>query len=158
MLAHSWPPSREENPLLQREQSLKVENLKSWHCLRAPQMVYFHFILYSVFVFVRLYFFQLKIQAQGEQYRKLENFKLWHCFLAVHKVYCPFQMPTNIHNRQFTEKNWEVKSKQILKKLSESKQIVGQKSWILRHLGNIAMQWRGKRQCCIAACIMNAAA
>ena len=34
------------------------------------------FSLYSVFVFVRLYLFQLKIQAQGEQYRKLENFKL----------------------------------------------------------------------------------
>ena len=36
------------------------------------------FSLYSVFVFVfvRLYFFQLKLQAQGEQYRKLENFKL----------------------------------------------------------------------------------
>ena len=34
------------------------------------------FSLYSVFVFVGLYFFQLKIQAQGEQYRKLENFKL----------------------------------------------------------------------------------
>ena len=45
-----------------------------------------------------------------------------------------------------------------IKKLSESKQIVGQKSWILSHLGTWSMQWRGKRQCCIAACIMNAAA
>ena len=107
------------------------------------------FSLYSLFVFVGLYFFQLKIQAQGEQYRKLENFKLWHCFLAVHKVYCPFQMPTNIHNRQFTEKDWEVKSKQILKKLSEPKQIVGQKSWILRHLVN-AMEGKATMlHCCM---------
>ena len=44
-------------------------------------------------------------------------------------------MPTNIHNRQFTEKDWEVKSKQILTKLSESKQIVGQSSWGFEALG-----------------------
>ena len=28
VLAHNWPPTRQENPLLQGEQSLKVENLK----------------------------------------------------------------------------------------------------------------------------------
>ena len=35
-------------------------------------------------------------------------------------------MPTNIHNRQFLEKDWEVKSKQMLKKSSESKHLKGQ--------------------------------